>query len=70
MQSLTASAAKPLDDIDAVLGRFQAWSASTRKATDKTSRREKISPTAYASSPTRRPLNPAALAGRPAPNHP
>jgi hypothetical protein len=44
MQSLTASAAKPLDDIDAVLGRFQAWSASTRKATDKTSQKRTVLP--------------------------
>jgi hypothetical protein len=35
MQPLTATAAKPPDDIDAVLGRFQAWSAS-RKTTGKT----------------------------------
>jgi hypothetical protein len=35
MQPLSATAAKSPEDIDAVLGRFQAWSA-TRKATDKT----------------------------------
>lgn len=34
MQPLTATAAKPPEDIDAVLGRFQAWSTS-RKATEK-----------------------------------
>jgi hypothetical protein len=44
MQPLTATAAKPPDDIDAVLGRFQAWSASTRKATDKTSQKRKVLP--------------------------
>ncbi len=38
MQPLTATAAKPPEDIDAVLGRFQAWSA-TRKATDKTTQK-------------------------------
>lgn len=35
MQSLTATAAKPPDELDAVLGRFEAWSAS-RKKTEKT----------------------------------
>ena len=44
MQPLTATAAKPPDDIDAVLGRFQAWSASTRKATDKTSQKRTVLP--------------------------
>jgi hypothetical protein len=34
MQPLTATAAKPPEDIDAVLGRFQAWSA-TRKTPQK-----------------------------------
>ncbi len=48
MQSLTATAAKPSpltppEDIDAVLGRFQAWSA-IRKATGKTTQKRKDLP--------------------------
>ncbi len=42
MQPLTATA-KPPEDIDAVLGRFQAWSA-TRKATGKTTQKREDLP--------------------------
>ena len=40
MQPLTATTAKSPEDIDAVLGRFQVWSA-TRKATQRTSPKTK-----------------------------
>ena len=43
MQPSTATAAKPPEDIDAVLGRFQAWSA-TLKATGKTAQKRKDLP--------------------------
>jgi len=64
MQPLTATANLP-EDIEAVLGRFQTWSATRKTPPCLAACRQ-----AYASSPMKKPLNPAAIAGRPTRNRP